>query len=108
MAKNKYHFLVIDESASGRSIITLPGQVLGRKPVIPRVLVKDIKGRTDIKRAKKTGRVGQVFFTTTLQWKGCCYEAGDIYPVEGCGNVLYGDVQEIFEKYEREHTTPVH
>ena len=108
MAKNKYHFLVIDESTTGRSIITLPGQVLGRKPVIPQVLVKDVRGHTEILKAKRNGHVGQVFFTTTLRWKGGCYEAADIYPVEGCENVLYPDVQETFEQYEREHPTPVH
>ena len=37
----KYHFLTIIEHSRGKSVVTLPGQVLGRSPVTPGILVQD-------------------------------------------------------------------
>lgn len=94
----KYHFIQKIETRTGTSLVTLPGQTLGRKPVSPRILVLDAKGQTVLKRTKQHAAAGDIFFTTTLKRMRNNYVAKDIYPLKGNIPVEYSDVLDAYEK----------
>ena len=94
----KFHFLHVEKTSPGKHILTLPGQVIGRTPVVSHVLVKDIKGQTLLSRTRKSANPGEIYFTTTLKRVSHCYTAADIHPLEGNDNVFYSDVKEEYQK----------
>lgn len=94
----KYHFLKIEKTSSGKHFLTLPGQVIGRTPVISHILVKDIKGKTLLSKTKKSANPGEIYFTTTLKRVSHCYTAADIHPLEGNENIFYADAKEEYHK----------
>ena len=95
----KYHFLTIIEHSRGKSVVTLPGQVLGRSPVTPGILVQDERGGTAVARARRKASPGDILFTTTLRRRSADYAAKDIHPLSGHGNVLFSDADEQYEAY---------
>lgn len=90
---------MITENQRGRSIVTLPKQTFGNTPVPEGTLVKDIEHSTLLARTKKTGKPGQVFFTTTLYKTATSLRAKDIYPLEGHGDIMYSDAEDLFNEY---------
>lgn len=96
--RQKYHFLRVEEHATGRSVLTLPGQVIGRERLSPGILVKDVKGQSSVAKAKRLAKVGDILFTTSLKRANGYYTAGDIYRLDGNDNLLYADAQEQFDK----------
>lgn len=95
----KYIFLTVEAHSRGKSVVILPGQVLGRTPVTPGVLVQDERGSTEIARARRKASPGDVLFTTTLRRRSSDYAAKDIHSLEGHGNILFADVKEEYEAY---------
>lgn len=96
---SRYHFLTVEAHSHGKSVVTLPGQVLGRTPVTPGVLVQDERGGTAVALARRKVSPGDILFTTTLRRRTSDYAARDLHPVEGHGNILFADVQEEYEAY---------
>ena len=98
MAKrHKYHFLAIEQNGRGRSIVTLPGQMIGRKPLVPHILVRDIGSSTVLSRLKARCNTGDILFTTTLREVSNCYAARDAYPLKNNAELLYQDAQEEYD-----------
>jgi len=95
----KYHFLIARKSPSGGGILTLPGQTFGLKPVMAGITVKDLKGWTVIANARRKAKDGEVFFTTTLSQSTHTMVATNIFPLEGCDDILYQDVHEQYQQY---------
>ena len=98
MRKPKYHFLQLTQRPRGKFLFALPGQMLGRSPVLTYSMVKDKRGATCLHSVKSTGKDGDVFFTTTLKRGRGCYTVTDIHPLIGHGNVFFADVCEQYEK----------
>ena len=93
-----YIYLTIAEtSAGGRSIVTLPGQKRGGKAILANVRVKDAAGSNCIEKSKRTNKIGEVFFTTTLKESSNCYVARDIYRLRDNDTVLYPDAMEKYQ-----------
>ena len=99
----KYHFLTILVRTDGKTSVTaLPDQTFGRNPVPERILVKDAAGSTAVTRARKKGKPGDIFFTTTLKDLGGCLQAKDIFPLEeGDTNIIFSDVRDLYQQYLR-------
>ena len=94
----KYHFLHLRRKNTGLFLFALPGQKLGRSPVLTYSMVKDKRGTSCLHSVKSTGKDGDVFFTTTLKRGKGCYIVTDIHPLIGHGNVFFADVCEQYEK----------
>lgn len=101
MPRPKYHFLTIMNRTDGKkSIVALPHQTFGRKPVPERVLVKDAGKATVVTRARTNGSPGDVFFTTTLAEANGCLKAKDIHKLdESEKDIIFSDARDCFEKY---------
>lgn len=95
----RYHFLTVEANARGTSVVTLPGQAVGRTPVTPCILVTDARGTTAVTRARRKASPGDILFTTTLRRVSHGYTASDLLPLEGHGNVLYADAEDRYREY---------
>ena len=80
-------------------MVALPGQTFGRNPVPERIMVQDIGSATVIGRARRKGKPGDVFFTTTLQEAPHSLKARDIYLLDADNGVLLSDAPEEFNRY---------
>lgn len=100
MAKRpKYHFLTIEKDAIGRCLVALPGQTFGQLPVPSGITVQDIGKQTLLRRARRMGTPGEIYFTTTLRQAPNCLKARDIYPLKGNDNVLFQDAESEYQRY---------
>lgn len=88
MKRPKYHFLIVSETKRGKFILTLPKQTMGRIPVCPNIIVRDVMGKTTLCRMKKKSKDGDSLFTTTLRGGMPTYTASDIYPLENNSEVI--------------------
>lgn len=104
--KQRYHFLTIRKVPSGKQLVTLPGQRLGRKNVLPGILVKDRKGSTLLERTRRHGQPGDVFFTTTLRNRCGFYTAEDIHPLRGYEDVTLSGVEDAWKEYAHRCAAP--
>lgn len=100
MAKRpKYHFLTMERNSLGCSFVALPGQTFGQLPVPSGITVQDIGKQTLLRRARRRGAPGEIYFTTTLQQATHCLKARDIYPLKGNDNVLFQDAESEYQRY---------
>ena len=95
--KTRYYFLAAVPNGRGLSLVTLPGQTLGRTPVSPGVIVKDVRGGRAVSAARKKALPGDVFFTTTLRSGTGFYTAEDAWTATGNLPVLFPDAGEALE-----------
>lgn len=103
--KSKYHFLVIKEHSTGRSVVTLPDQKKGFYDITPWVLVKDENKSQQLAKAKKRFPSGTVLITSSLKIRSGCYTASDCFtadnvPVDCC------DAIAAYDKYFETHELP--
>ena len=78
--KSDRHFLQVVATATGKSMVTMPGQVLGRSAIPGGVLVKDRRGSRLVERTRRTATAGDIFSTTTLKNANAYFSAADIAP----------------------------
>lgn len=105
MKRPKYHFLVTVQNGNGKSIVTLPGQTFGQTPVPEMILVKDEKGSHAVSLARRKSGEGELFFTTTLRRRPSgVLLAADIHPLCNNEDIMYSDVMEEYQKYEKRQT----
>lgn len=99
--KTNYHFLVLKRFPSGLSIVTLPGQTIGRYEdiVLSDIIVKDLRGKDEVRKAKKDAEEGDIFFTTSLARKNGCYTARDIVNLSKCDNLFLIEPRAAYEEY---------
>lgn len=81
--RQKYHFLVIKEHSTGRSVLTLPGQTKGFRQVSPWVLVKDNCPDKALTKARKSLPTGTVLITSTLRDRFGYYDVKDCFTIDG-------------------------
>lgn len=98
MKRPKFHFLTVIQNGSGRSLVPLPGQTFGRTGVMSGVLVKDVKGKTIVARARKSCAVGDILYTTTLGFTTNSYIARDLYRLDDTSNIFIAEAREQYEK----------
>lgn len=99
MARQKYHFLTVTRFATGLSVTTLPGQMLGLTPVTPGILVKDRKKQTLVQRIKRSSSEGRILFTSTLKRANGCYTADDIHALDDIKDIMYSDAIQAYDDY---------